>query len=64
MKMMFRINKKQQKLVPIVEPQETINNNDDNVNKKQKQFNAISESFRYGMISRIPNSSNCSTCDK
>jgi len=65
MKMIFRINKKPAPFVPNVEPQITVNeNNSQTTNENRQLFNAISASFRYGMISRIPNSSNCSSCDK
>jgi len=65
MKMMFRINQKQPTFMPKVEPQINIEKNNSQTNNEKRQiFNSISASFRYGMIARIPNSSNCSSCDK
>lgn len=59
MKMLFSINKKPNPIInnPTVEKiQKTI--------EKKELFQAISYSFRYGMMARVQNTSNCSSCGK
>jgi hypothetical protein len=57
--MLFSINKKPNPIInnPTVEKiQKTI--------EKKELFQAISYSFRYGMMARVQNTSNCSSCGK
>jgi len=71
MKMMFSTNKKQKIFRPLVKEQFNGNNNDNinsinskNTIEKKELINAVSNSFRYGMLARMTNTSNCSSCGK
>ena len=59
MKMLFSINKKHN--LPM---NKTSMENTPNSIEKKELFQAISYSFRYGMMARVQNTSNCSSCGK
>jgi hypothetical protein len=59
MKMLFSINKKPN--LPINKP--PVEKKQNSI-EKNELFQAISYSFRYGMMARVQNTSNCSSCGK